>query len=202
MGVTTTNNKPFNPRGNDQSPKGYNRAALYSGKALDFDGVNDYVQCDNLDTLYSSDFTISYFFKWESTGDNWGVTQGQNGTNQSIITGKQNSGVIRFAFWGNDLDAPASLTPAQNEWSFLSFTYNRTTKERKIYINGILAAEDVSASNPNPTASTFQISAFTTIGGYYNNQVSNVRVFNTALNRRTSGRPIQQPGEGRSYWSR
>jgi hypothetical protein len=182
MGVTTNLiNKPFNPRAQDQSPKGYNRAALYSGKALDFDGVNDYVQCDNLDTLYSSDFTISYFFKWESTGDNWGVTQGQNGTNQSIITGKQNSGVIRFAFWGNDLDAPVSLTPAQNEWAFLSFTYNRTTKERKIYINGILAAEDVSAANPNPTASTFQISAFTTIGGYYNNQVSNVKVFNTAL---------------------
>jgi hypothetical protein len=180
VGFSNTN-KPLNPRGQDASPKGYNRAALYSGKALDFDGVNDYVQCDNLDTLYSSDFTISYFFKWESTGDNWGVTQGQNGTNQSIITGKQNSGVIRFAFWGNDLDAPVSLTPAQNEWAFLSFTYNRTTKERKIYINGILAAEDVSAANPNPTASTFQIGAFTAIGGYYNNQVSNVKVFDVAL---------------------
>ena len=181
MGVTTTNNKPLNPRGNDQSPLAFNRAKLYSGKALDFDGVNDYVQCDNLDTLYSSDFTISYFFKWESTGDNWGTTQGSAGTNLALLTGKDGSGVIRFAFWGNDLDAPASLTPAQNEWSFLSFTYNRTTKERKIYINGILAAEDVSASNPNPTANNFQIGAFTAIGGYYNNQVSNVKVFNTAL---------------------
>ena len=44
MGVTTTQtNKPFNPRGNDQSPLAYNRAKLFSGKALDFDGVNDYV---------------------------------------------------------------------------------------------------------------------------------------------------------------
>ena len=182
MGVTTTKiNKPFNPRAQDASPLAYNRAALYSGKALSFDGVNDYVQCDNLDTLYSSDFTISYFFKWESTGDNWGTTQGSAGTNLALLTGKDGSGVIRFAFWGNDLDAPASLTPAQNEWSFLSFTYNRTTKARKIYINGILAAEDVSAANPNPTANTFQIGAFTAIGGYYNNQVSNVKVFNTAL---------------------
>ena len=182
MGVTTTQtNKPFNPRGNDQSPLAFNRAKLYSGKALDFDGVNDNVQCDNVDTLSTSDFTISYFFKWESTGDNWGTTQGSAGTNLALLTGKDGSGVIRFAFWGNDLDAPASLTPAQNEWSFLSFTYNRTTKERKIYINGILAAEDVSASNPNPTANNFQIGAFTAIGGYYNNQVSNVKVFNTAL---------------------
>ena len=44
MGVTTTQtNKPFNPRGNDQSPLAFNRAKLFSGKALDFDGVNDYV---------------------------------------------------------------------------------------------------------------------------------------------------------------
>jgi hypothetical protein len=41
--TTTTTNKPLNPRAQDLSPKGYNRAALYSGKALDFDGVNDYI---------------------------------------------------------------------------------------------------------------------------------------------------------------
>ena len=47
MAVTTTKtNKPLNPRGNDQSPKGYNRAELYTGKALDFDGVNDYLTFD------------------------------------------------------------------------------------------------------------------------------------------------------------
>ena len=49
MAVTTTKtNKPLNPRGNDQSPKGYNRAELYTGKALDFDGVNDYVEVTNI----------------------------------------------------------------------------------------------------------------------------------------------------------
>ena len=59
MGVTTTKtNKPFNPRGNDQSPKGYNRAALYSGKALDFDGVNDKVTTDNLSIQSSNNWSI------------------------------------------------------------------------------------------------------------------------------------------------
>mgnify|MGYP003645850190 CR=1 FL=1 len=44
MAVTFSNtNKPLNPRGNDASPLAYNRAALYSGKALSFDGVNDSV---------------------------------------------------------------------------------------------------------------------------------------------------------------
>ena len=42
VGFSNTN-KPINPRGEDASALGYNRAALYSGKALDFDGVNDKV---------------------------------------------------------------------------------------------------------------------------------------------------------------
>jgi heat shock protein HspQ len=54
MAVQTTNNKPINPRGNDQSPKGYNRAELYTGKALDFDGVNDYVTVENITDTYKS----------------------------------------------------------------------------------------------------------------------------------------------------
>ena len=182
MAVTTTQtNKPINPRGNDQSPKGYNRAAIYSGKALDFDGVNDYVQCDNLDTLSTSDFAICYAYKYEATGDNWGVVQGGTGTNNTIITGKHTSGSIRFAFFGNDLDAPVSDTPALGEWMWLAFTYNRTTKARKIYINGVLSAEDISAANPNPSAYSFRVGSWEALSAYYNNQVSNVKVFNTAL---------------------
>src|SRR6056300_1322440 len=43
MAVTTDKtNKPILPRGADVRPiDSYNRAELYSGKALDFDGVND-----------------------------------------------------------------------------------------------------------------------------------------------------------------
>jgi hypothetical protein len=55
MAVTIDNtNKPLIPRGDDISPKGYNRAALYSGKALDFDGVNDYVTVESINDTYKS----------------------------------------------------------------------------------------------------------------------------------------------------
>ena len=54
MAVTTTQtNKPFSPRGNDQSPLAYNRAKLFSGKALDFDGVNDFANVVYSDTIGS-----------------------------------------------------------------------------------------------------------------------------------------------------
>ena len=66
MAVTTTKtNKPLNPRGNDQSPKGYNRAELYTGKALDFDGTNDYIDLDGF-TLSGTTATISFYYKTDS----------------------------------------------------------------------------------------------------------------------------------------
>ena len=53
MAASTVNtNKPIIPRGVDDRPVDkYNRAELYSGKALDFDGVNDYV-------------TVLYGYNW------------------------------------------------------------------------------------------------------------------------------------------
>ena len=57
MATSTVNtNKPIIPRGVDDRPVDkYNRAELYSGKALDFDGVNDEVttgqDLGNLQTL-------------------------------------------------------------------------------------------------------------------------------------------------------
>ena len=61
MGVTTTQtNKPFNPRGNDQSPLAFNRAKLYSGKALDFDGVNDSIDISNFSLNGYTAFSICF----------------------------------------------------------------------------------------------------------------------------------------------
>ena len=64
VGFSNTN-KPINPRGNDASPKGYNRAKLFSGKALDFDGVNDYVEANGFaGTLSNNDaWTACGYFK-------------------------------------------------------------------------------------------------------------------------------------------
>ncbi len=62
VGFSNTN-KPLNPRGNDASPKGYNRASLFSGKALDFDGVNDSVSVAALYIATTTNLSFSCYFK-------------------------------------------------------------------------------------------------------------------------------------------
>jgi hypothetical protein len=69
MSVTiSTTNKPLNPRAQDLSPKGYNRASLYSGKALDFDGVNDSVGLGAISGTLSN-LSMSWYIKTTNTAD-------------------------------------------------------------------------------------------------------------------------------------
>ena len=67
MAVTTTQtNKPILPRGNDQSPLAYNRAKLFSGKALDFDGVNDLIKTPNMTLMSTNVWTYSSSVKLDA----------------------------------------------------------------------------------------------------------------------------------------
>ena len=98
MAVTTTKtNKPLNPRGNDQSPKGYNRAALYSGKALDFDGTNDNVEvADDSSLDFTTAMSAFCYARVDSTsGSGHLFSKYDYGTNQRSWTIAQNSGNLR-----------------------------------------------------------------------------------------------------------
>jgi len=176
MAVTTTQtNKPINPRGNDQSPKGYNRAALYSGKALDFDGVNDYVDLDGF-TLSGTTATFSFAF---------------NSDDLSVLRYFFDASDTRFIIGsGNTANYLTLYTPTSSfqdiaevqtgEWYKLDISINGTSAA--CYLNGVLVntltigAIDLSAA----TLAKFG-SARNGAGLFYNGQASNFKIFNTAL---------------------
>ncbi len=95
VGFSNTN-KPLNPRGNDASPKGFNRAALYSGKALDFDGVNDNVDIGSFSMSgnnatfvfnYNQDAAASSEFVFDNEGARVSIGQGDVSGSFGIDTG-------------------------------------------------------------------------------------------------------------------
>jgi hypothetical protein len=165
MGVTTTQtNKPFNPRGNDQSPKGYNRAKLYSGKALDFDGVNDIVS-----TTYASGFTGAQEFTYcayvntNSTTLRQTIIHANENTGYGVQSLQTRDGAFRF-FAGTGVAGTSYIDSELYEadkWYFVVGTHTPT--ENKIYLNGVLNATK-EASN-------------LTIDG----QIANAKVFDVAL---------------------
>ena len=181
---TVLTNKPINPRGDDNRPvDSYNRASLYSGKALDFDGANDLVN-----TTYSSGFTGAQEFTYCVY-----VNAHTNQQTQTIVHGNENvgwglqslqvrtetNGIRFFAGTGSSSTSYVDSDPIEaNKWYFVVGTHTPT--ENKIYLNGALNA---TATAANLTAAPQAI----TIGAYpwatvaFNGEISSPRIFNTAL---------------------
>ena len=97
MSVTiSTTNKPLNPRAQDLSPKGYNRASLYSGKALDFDGVNDSVSVSYTEEIGGIWSWVS-IIEFDSVSGYQELFGGQYGTTNATIYLKN----TQLAFYTN-----------------------------------------------------------------------------------------------------
>ena len=172
MGVTTTQtNKPLNPRGNDQSPLAYNRAKLFSGKALDFDGVNDYV---DLDGFTMSGNTGTFCFYADVDNDAYIFDVNPN----------------RFIFLHNTAQGIRVFNT--NGWSDYGLIDRETTlfytivcdgTSQSVYVNGqkfgdtkTITALDLSAATELKLGSNYLGN-----GTFYNGTLSNYRIFNTAL---------------------
>lgn len=171
--TTTRTNKPLNPRAQDLSPKGYNRASLYSGKALDFDGVNDKVEgsAPSLPTG-ANPFTTCFYYKETTTSREaffWGGLSNNQSNGYRTATNK-----FKHFFYSNDLESTIE-TPI-GTWVFAVVTFDGTT--RSIYINGQLDVSDT-PTGVNVTGTNYKVGVATT--SYWNGNISNIRVFNTAL---------------------
>ncbi len=184
--TTTTTNKPLNPRAQDLSPKGYNRAALFSGKALDFDGVNDILTLPTALTSSLSTTSVTFstyiypdFTTWSGDRDD-AFTFGERGVILAF-----NSGNIYYYFrhessgW-DGLQVPNAAVTMQ-AWNHMVVTIDLGTDQYKAYVNGKLIASAGTAR-----ASIQYEGNALTIGAqagarFFDGKVAGFKIFNTAL---------------------
>ena len=181
MAVTTTQtNKPFNPRGNDQSPKGYNRAALYSGKALDFDGVNDYVEVPYLDSLANTGVssTFSFYFNADAlTGTMVFAEQRKDTSNRYVVWYDHAYNRIQLYMNSGVKNINFSLTET-GQWFYFTGVVDGSTA--KMYINGELIGS--TSYVPFESNVDFYLGTYNGASGlFYSGKMSNAKVFDVAL---------------------
>ena len=184
VGFSNTN-KPLNPRGNDASPKGYNRASLFSGKALDFDGVNDYVSTGT-QTAFDMK-TIAFYFIGV-------IDSNANGFVMHPNDAQYNKGVMIGHFTATLTDECLSIGDGSNYTTiketfddgihFAVFSWDATNSKYKIFVNG------VELTTENNGADSALISGVTSpVFGkraplndfYLDGGLSNIRLFDVAL---------------------
>ena len=181
---TVLTNKPINPRGDDNRPvDSYNRAALYSGKALDFDGVNDKV---DLPTLSFDLYAFSFYYEGAiNSGTGQFVFHTGDGTNDGISIGSVTSLVAGETLMIGDNGNYTAVTESFDDAiHFIVCTWNATESKYNFYLN----AQKLSTINSGTDAPLISLSTAPAIGYrkaigdmYLNGKISNVRAFSTAL---------------------
>jgi hypothetical protein len=190
VGFSNTN-KPLNPRGQDASPKGYNRAKLYSGKALDFDGVNDVVNVTTNDLDFgANDFSVSAIVHWSGSHTDGKLAYAERGSSGSQLAAWQ----IRTDGTGNMLFQANTVADG---WQAVYFsgveaiisdglthlTFVRVGTGATLYINGQFYSTgtgSIQATLDTPNGA-FVIGNRIGSSNYWNGLVTQFKVYSTAL---------------------
>jgi len=189
--TTTTTNKPLNPRAQDLSPKGYNRAALYSGKALDFDGVNDYVGITSATDLWTGDFSVSWYGNLDAVGNYFAFSSGaydaiaQAGINMWYSGASALNFSVHFPETDGTGQQGYNLTLAESYeyWHRIDLVFVSSSRLLSLYQNGILVDTATIASNVDTAYMPNGWEFGRSYGGSFplNGKLTNLKAFNTAL---------------------
>ena len=106
------------------------------GRALSFDGVDDYVDCGNDDSLNITDaITIAAWAKWEGSGDPYQRIVHKGYSYEIYLHPPTQEFQVWLDTTGTSLeDWPVGTAPI-NEWTFYAFTFDGSIARG--YINGI-----------------------------------------------------------------
>ena len=175
--TTTTTNKPLNPRAQDLSPKGYNRANIFSGKALDFDGVNDNVDIGSFSMSgnnatfvfnYKQDAAAISKFVFDNEGARVSIGQGDVSGSFGIYTSS-----IGWRYFGSF---------ESSKWYGIAVIVEGSTA--KCYANGVPFGDAVDIGETlnfaNVTNATIG-ARYSKNASYFNGQIAGFKIFNTAL---------------------
>ena len=157
--------------------------ALKYANALNFDGVNDYV---NVTRPVADDFTIEYWVKTTQTGTTgtmWysgvGIVDAEVGGSTNDFGTSLNGSKLCFGIGSTDYSIISNASINDGSWKHIAVTRTKATGAINIYINGVL---DISGNCSNLGSLT--VPAYVRIGGmqtavnYFNGSLDDIRFWN------------------------
>ncbi|MFE2302499.1 LamG-like jellyroll fold domain-containing protein [Streptomyces sp. NPDC059445] len=168
-------------------------AAGANGKAVSFDGIDDYLQSDIPTVDTSTGFSVSAWAKLDKVPNGAAVIATQPGNNSPGFELYYSKTYDRWAFNQYMADT-ATATPVRvmqaaaggvqaGQWVHLAGTYSSTYDELKLYVNGVLAGT-VSYATPWDARRGLQIGAGSyggAPGSFFPGSIDDVRLFDKPL---------------------
>ena len=153
------------------------------GKALEFDGINDWITIPDSPSLDLSDrFTLEAWVKPLSTGPQSVLFKEQAKGSVYCLYASESGNVPMSALNDGNADSIVAGTSALpvNEWSYLTSTYDGAVQ--RLYLNGVKVAEKAQTGLVKDSRSPLRIGGNKIWGDYFHGFIDEVRIYNRALN--------------------
>jgi len=184
--TTTKTNKPILPRGVDNRPvDSYNRAELYSGKALDFDGVNDFISTGTQTAFDMKSIAFHFIGVIDSSTNGFVMHPNDAQYNKGVMIGHYTSTLTDECLSiGDGTNFTTTKETFDDGIHFAVFSWDATNSKYKIFVNGIeLTTENNGADSALISGVTSPVfGKRASLNDFYlDGGLSNIRLFNTAL---------------------
>lgn len=156
-------------------------SAQGSGYALNFDGSSDYIAASTNGYNSGNSFSVELWLKPTSIKTGVHLWEGDNLSNPSL-EGNSNS----LNFWLSNTYSLNTGILVIGEWYHIVATYNKTTQEQTLYVNGVSVGQNINV-NASPSFGNNLYICDRQNGGHANNgrdfpgTVDEVRIWNRAL---------------------
>ncbi|MFQ5594170.1 MAG: LamG-like jellyroll fold domain-containing protein, partial [Anaerolineae bacterium] len=151
------------------------------GRAVRFDGGDDYVRTTTPIDLANKSFTVAFWAKRSGATQQrnmFVVGQGADQVNQGLHLGFRNDNSFTCAFYGNDLTT-ATTYWTEDVWYHFACTYDVATRQRTIYVNGVKSTQDTPSAHYGGSGNLVVGGA--PWGSYFYGAVDDVRVYARSL---------------------
>ncbi|GAA2817908.1 PQQ-dependent sugar dehydrogenase [Crossiella cryophila] len=154
------------------------------GRALRFDGVNDWVTVPNHASLSPARFTLSAWVQPGTLSTQWrtiALRETTNGLSYGLYASSPSRGpgaAVRVGGVERDTAGPTAL-PA-NAWSYVSTTYDGTTL--RLHVNGALVSSQAVAGSVTASSGALRIGGNAVWGNeFFAGMIDEVRLYDRAL---------------------
>ncbi len=153
------------------------------GSALQFDGVNDYVEIPSACTTVGGQMSLAFWFKPSQLLD---ASSGRKDLAKKflsywmLLNFPSADGKLAFVFnSGAPVVKSTTATWLANTWYHIAATYDGA--QMKIYVNGVLEGTTATTTAPVINSNPLQLGGNTDQGFYYPGALDEARLYNRAL---------------------
>jgi len=158
-----------------------------AGKALSFDGSNDYVEIPDQTALNPSSFTLEAWIKTSQTsiGRILAKESTTNGAQRYSLNINVSPGKAEIRFDASDGSGPVTATSITSvtdiDWHHIAGVFDDSNDKLMIYVDGVLEATTSTAKTPKSSSNPLYIGRFDEqYGNYFKGIIDEVRIWNTA----------------------